>query len=108
MLPVTRRNCLVSSRKFLFANRVVTADVLSSADVHQDEWKISEPASWDEPSEKLSSEEWEDSDAVLRNRLGWMFLIVLVVATSAIFASVLWQRALLNADSRDITSLQTV
>ena len=104
MLPVTRRNCLVSSRKFLFANKSYS----SSADVHQDEWKISEPASWDEPSEKLSSEEWEDSDAVLRNRLGWMFLIVLVVATSAIFASVLWQRALLNADSRDITSLQTV
>ena len=75
---------------------------LSSADVHQDEWKISEPASWDEPSEKLSSEEWEDSDAVLRNRLGWMFLIVLVVATSAIFASVLWQRALLNADSETL------
>jgi branched-chain amino acid transport system substrate-binding protein len=82
---------------------VTLADpTLSSTDVHQDEWKISELASWDEPSEKLSSEEWEHPDAVLRNRLGWMFLIVLVVATSTIFASALWQRALLNADSQTL------
>jgi branched-chain amino acid transport system substrate-binding protein len=78
---------------------VTLADAtLSSAEVHQDEWKVSEHASWNEPSEKVSSEEWQDNE-VLRNRLAWIFVVVLVVATSAIFATTLWQRALLSADS---------
>src|SRR5215470_16923602 len=76
----------------------VSLAALSSADEHQNEWKISETDSWDEPTEP-SSENWEHSDAVLRNRLTLMFLIVVVVATSAIFAGALWQRLLLNADT---------
>ena len=78
---------------------VTSADAtLSSAHVHQDEWKMSELASWPEPSEKLSSEQREDPDTVLKGQLALMFLILLVVATSAIFAKPI--RALLNADSQ--------
>jgi len=92
----------------------VTSDdaALKSAYVHQDASKIAglaswdEPtekkiaglASWDEPTEKVSSDEWQHRNEVLRNRLALMFLIVLVVATSAIFAKPLWERALLDPD----------
>ena len=80
---------------------VTLADTaLSSAHVHQDEWKMSELASWPEPSEKLSSEPWEDRNTVLQRRLALIFLIFLVVATSAIFAKPI--RALLNADSQTL------
>ena len=76
---------------------VTLADTaLSSAHVHQDEWKMSELASWPEPSEKLSSEPWEDPNTVLQGRLALIFIIFLVVAMSAIFAKPI--RALLNAD----------
>src|SRR5689334_11577365 len=83
----------------------------SSELVHQDEWKVSEHASRDETSEKVSehasrntsekvsSEEWHDRDEVLRNRLAWIFLIVMVVGLSAILATTLWQRVQLNAES---------
>ena len=57
----------------------------SSAEVHQDEWKVSEHASWNEPSEKVSSEEGEDRRGA-EDRLAWIFVVVLVVATSAIFS----------------------
>jgi ABC-type branched-subunit amino acid transport system substrate-binding protein len=68
---------------------------LSSAIVHQDAWKISELASWDEPSETLSSEVRN----VLRDRLAW-FLILPVVAMLAVFATKpIWELPLLDAYS---------
>jgi branched-chain amino acid transport system substrate-binding protein len=69
-----------------------------SAQVHQDQ---SEHASSPEPSEEVSSER-HDPDAVLRNRLALIFLIVVGLAIPAIFAKPLWQgaHALLEADSQ--------
>jgi branched-chain amino acid transport system substrate-binding protein len=84
------------------ASVTLAATAPSSTHVHQDQEKMSELASWPEPSEELSSERWSDPDTVLRNRLAWIFMIVLVVATSAVFGKLLWQGTLLNAASQTL------
>src|SRR5262245_1585002 len=78
------------------ASVTLAAATPSSADVHQEEWKVPEPASLDEPSEELSSV-W---DELLRDRLAW-FLVPLLIAMVGIFAlKPLWEGALLlKADS---------
>jgi branched-chain amino acid transport system substrate-binding protein len=70
--------------------------------VDDDQGNISELASSSEPSGELSSERWYDPDAVLRNRLALIFLIVVGLAIPAIFAKPLWQgaHALFDADSQ--------
>jgi branched-chain amino acid transport system substrate-binding protein len=70
--------------------------------VDNDQGNISELASSSEPDEELSSERWYDPDAVLRNRLALIFLIVVGLAIPAIFAKPLWHaaHALFDADSQ--------
>jgi len=82
---------------------VTLADTaLSPTQVDQDQGNMGELASSLEPSEELSSERWYDPDAVLRNRLALIFLIVVGLAIPAIFAKPLWQaaHALLDAESQ--------
>lgn len=59
---------------------------------------------WAEPMSEPPSERWNDAETVLKNRIALVFIIVLVVAMSAIFAKPLWQgaRALLNANSQTL------
>ena len=70
----------------------------------------SEHASWVEPSEKLSSERWNDPDTVLINRIALVFIIVVAVAMSAIFREAAMARCTRAAQCRfaDITSPQPV
>ena len=76
---------------------------LSTARLHQDEWKTSELASRPERSEELSSEEEEDLDDGPLDKLGLIPIIAIVgitlITVSVIVTKPFWEHALLNADS---------
>ena len=64
---------------------------------------MSEHASWVESNEELSSERWNDPDTRRMNLIALLFLILVVVAMTAIFfTKPLWQGALLKADSQTL------